>query len=252
MEMEVIEKQLNTITLPTESLCYDLQMRIHKLLKLHELVGVARIGGDRELFLDCVETAKKDTGSLLELLTDVVDTHRVMREGLPTFIGVFEAGSVLNSCNDFFRFITRNKQLSYICIGNLEGTYLGDECRICQMIFNVIDNAVKYNKIGGSILMEISKQQISSGYHWIKIKIRDTGVGISDEQKRNLFMPFAPMDQTDNGEYRRAGIGLSIAKYIVESMNGSIEIKSELSEGTEVILRFYLKRYEPVPSRRKM
>lgn len=100
--------------------------------------------------------------------------------------------------------------------------YMGDLCR------NLISNAVKYNKDGGKIFVNLS----SDGKN-CTLKVRDTGIGISQEDLPKIFQRFYVADKSRNKHISSTGLGLSIVKHIVTSMNGEIKVDSVLGEGSE-------------------
>lgn len=119
---------------------------------------------------------------------------------------------------------------------SFDPTVMADKMRIKQIFFNILSNAVKYTPSGGSIYIgtynvktDELKKQISMEY-----RIADTGIGMSEEFKEHVFEPFAQEDNEVSAELRGSGLGLSIAKHLVEQMGGTIQIESRKGEGTTV------------------
>lgn len=103
----------------------------------------------------------------------------------------------------------------------------GDEMRLSEAFLNVIENAVKYNKEGGSVLITAS----STGKEAV-VNIRDTGIGIAEENLNKIFERFCRVDAV--GEIDGSGLGLSIAKTIIEGHGGTIRMESGLGYGSTV------------------
>ena len=101
-----------------------------------------------------------------------------------------------------------------------------------QVIANVISNAVKYNRSGGRV--EVSA--FSEGGQ-VAVRVKDTGIGIPQEDIPRLFERFYRVDKARSRERGGTGLGLAIAKEIVEQHNGTIEVESQLDQGTVVTIR---------------
>ena len=105
-----------------------------------------------------------------------------------------------------------------------------DAIRLRQVIVNLTDNALKFTKQGS---VEISyKIKIDSENRIIIFRIKDTGIGMTDEQKEKIFSRFFKIENETDEIYRGAGLGLSISKNIVKLLGGKIWVKSELGKGS--------------------
>jgi signal transduction histidine kinase len=105
----------------------------------------------------------------------------------------------------------------------------GDEKRLHQVVLNLVNNAIKYNKPEGSVTVTVSVD--SKNEDFVRVKVRDTGRGISEQNQARLFEKFFRVAD-DEGYTKGTGLGLSIAKQIVEVHGGHIEVESELGVGT--------------------
>ncbi len=103
-----------------------------------------------------------------------------------------------------------------------------DPLRLRQVLINLLSNAIKYNRDGGRVAVSLARD--ASGTAW-EIEVRDTGLGIRAEQQAHLFEPFNRLDQARSG-VPGTGIGLSIARQLVEAMSGRIGYRSELGVGS--------------------
>ena len=101
--------------------------------------------------------------------------------------------------------------------------------KIRQVLLNLIDNAIKYTPEGGEI-----KVSILTKYNFVWVTVKDTGIGIPGKEVDRVFERFFRVDKTRSRDSGGTGLGLPIAKQIVEAHGGSIYLKSELEKGTEV------------------
>ena len=108
---------------------------------------------------------------------------------------------------------------------------IGNPDRVEQLLINLTENAIKYNKPGGSVTVQVFKSAEEAN-----ITISDTGIGIAEENLPRLFERFYRVDKGRSRQMGGTGLGLAIVKHIVRSMNGEIEVHSKLGEGTEFLI----------------
>jgi len=133
---------------------------------------------------------------------------------------------------------TKGLEINYSSITDIPD-FFGDRDRIEQVIINIVSNAIKYTPNGGKI-------DIFSGhlYDHIYLKIKDTGLGIPKKDLPRIFERFYRVDKARSREHGGTGLGLAIAKEIATAHGGDINITSEYGKGTEVIIKFILKKDE--------
>lgn len=116
----------------------------------------------------------------------------------------------------------------------------GDETRFRQILLNLVSNAVKFTHHG---TVDITCQcQFDYDNALITIAIKDTGIGMSDDTIERIFQPFCQADSSTSKEYGGTGLGLSITKQLVDLMNGSIKVESQLKIGSEFIVHLPFKQ----------
>lgn len=113
----------------------------------------------------------------------------------------------------------------------------GNRNRVEQLLVILIDNAIKYTPIGGDITVSL---MTASDKAFLSVK--DSGLGISDEDKEKIFGRFYRVDKVRSREQGGVGLGLNIARSIVEDHKGTIEVRSKLGEGSEFIIGFHTKK----------
>jgi len=111
--------------------------------------------------------------------------------------------------------------------GRLDGLALADHTRLHQVLLNLLSNAVKYNRIGGKVIVESTLMASD-----VRLCVRDTGRGMNAEQLAHLFEPFNRLGLDHDG-IEGSGIGMTIARALVEGMGGRIGVTSEAGRGTE-------------------
>ena len=121
-------------------------------------------------------------------------------------------------------------------IENVVHTHLiGDALQLRRIMVNLLTNAIKYNKPNGSIDMYVRELSIDESWATFEFEIKDTGIGMSENYiKNHLFTPFSQAKQDARTRYKGTGLGMSIVKGLVDKLNGTIEVKSELDVGTQI------------------
>ena len=104
---------------------------------------------------------------------------------------------------------------------------VGDRDRLKQVLLNLVDNALKYTPQGGEVTLSLTKDDA-----WVKISVRDTGIGIAPDDIPNLFGRFYRVDKARSRDAGGTGLGLAIAKSVVDAHNGKIMVESELGKGS--------------------
>ena len=102
---------------------------------------------------------------------------------------------------------------------------------VSEVVYNLCDNAIKYNHKGGSVDVSLSETDA-----YVKISVKDNGIGIAHAHQNRIFERFYRVDKSHSKEVGGTGLGLSIVKHDVNYLDGSIEIESNLGEGTTIVV----------------
>lgn len=167
---------------------------------------------------------------LLELINEVLDLARIESGRLELSPEPVALAGLAQECTALMRPQAEQKRiaLSITITGNDSGcTVLADRLRLRQVLLNLLSNGIKYNRAGGSLTLGC--QPVDSG--WLRITVRDDGIGIAPDFLPRLFMPFERFDSAYAGT-EGTGIGLALAKHLVEGMGGSIGVDSQEGQGS--------------------
>lgn len=118
---------------------------------------------------------------------------------------------------------------------------MGNPDRVKQLLINLIENAIKYNKVGGTVTVKV----LEDNEH-IHLSVSDTGIGVKEEHLKRLFERFYRVDKGRSRAMGGTGLGLAIVKHIVNSMGGFIEVSSKYGEGTEFLVTLMKAEEEPL------
>jgi signal transduction histidine kinase len=112
----------------------------------------------------------------------------------------------------------------------------GDPERLSQLLYILLDNAIKYTPNGGQVQLFLSAEG-----QQLCIKVQDTGIGIKPEDYNHIFERFYRADKSRSRQMGGHGLGLSIAKWIVETHGGNIQLESEVGKGSTFVIRIPLR-----------
>ncbi|MFW6005472.1 MAG: histidine kinase dimerization/phospho-acceptor domain-containing protein, partial [Desulfonatronovibrionaceae bacterium] len=184
-----------------------------------------------------VQLALQSSQRLTRLLSDILDLSRVESGRLKVIEKEFDLYQLCRTVMDTFKPSAREKGLDLPPpdLSKIPQILTGDETRLCQILFNLVGNAVKYTE-QGSVSLEIHSLSPFKNRHRLLFIIRDSGIGISSECQNSLFQPFVRDECAHVREYSGAGLGLSIVKRLVAVMKGSLCIDSQEGSGTAAYL----------------
>ena len=174
----------------------------------------------------------KESQRLLQLVEDVIQISQLDEEKTPY---TWEPVDVYQVCKNAFESLKEKaKRLNvhlYIC-----GEYMKMEAvrtLLEEAVYNVCDNAIKYNRNDGSVSVFLTQTAQE-----IQIVVKDTGVGIPKEDQDRVFERFYRVDKSHSKEIGGTGLGLSIVKHAVGALKGSVILRSEEGNGTEICMKF--------------
>lgn len=172
----------------------------------------------------------QNTQRLLRLVNQILDFRKIQFVNLK--VSEQEISTVVSTICDNFTDIALSQKNEYHFINEAEGVKLFfDEDCVDKILMNLLSNAFKYTPSGKSVTVKLTHDDKA-----VHIEVRDEGIGIPEEKKRNLFTRFASFNNDPSKP--STGIGLSMVKDLVDKHGASVEVESELGKGTSVVLTF--------------
>jgi PAS domain S-box-containing protein len=168
---------------------------------------------------------------LLQVINDILDLSKIEAGKIFLEINDFELARIIDQTCAIIsdRVVSKNLEL----IVNMQDTpafFRGDDMRLGQILLNILGNAVKFTEKGTiSVTVRVVDQRADNVL--LRFEVRDTGVGISQEQMNRLFRAFEQADNSTTRRFGGSGLGLAISKRLVEMMNGCIGVESEPDQG---------------------
>ena len=184
----------------------------------------------------------KRAGSLLlSLINDILDFSKIESGKMDIIPVDYDLGIMLSETIDMIRTKAEEKKLKLEL--NIEpdtpAHLHGDEVRIRQIITNIVTNAVKYTP-EGKVILTVSGKKVSEEAVQLYVSVKDTGIGIKEEDIGRLFESFQRVDESRNRNIEGTGLGLSITMCLLNLMGSRLEVESTYGEGSDFY--FYLKQ----------
>ena len=199
---------------------------------------------EKEKVLDYINKIKSSSAFLLSLINYVLEMARIESGKVVLRTETRCLTELINSLTDVFEPEVRKKQITYSCKMDIKHQYvMGDETKVREIFINIIGNSLKYTQKGGMVSVKVTEiPSEKEGYTSYKIVIEDNGIGMSEEYLPHIFEEFSREKTSTESKVTGTGLGLPIVKSLVTLMGGSIEVESQLGEGTKttVILPFQI------------
>ena len=189
---------------------------------------------DLEKQKECRDKVKEAAGFLINLVNSILDMNK-LESGTTTLEHTpFDLITVLQEVNGVARMNADLRGLT-ISVDHSKIKHrklLGSPLHLKQILQNIDGNAIKYNRVGGSIFFSTEEVACEGGKATYKFRCSDTGRGMSKSFLSHVFEPFAQEDSSARTSYMGTGLGMPIAKHLTEMMGGNIAVESELNVGT--------------------
>ncbi len=183
---------------------------------------------------DYVEKAGNATHSLLSIINNILDLSKIEAGKVEMEAIDFKLSDVLRRLADVLGGVLSKKDIEFAIVSPLDipDNLVGDPTRLGQILLNFANNAVKFTETG-SVVVAVEDAGRGEDTVSLRFAIRDTGIGMTAEQRDKLFQPFTQADTSTTRKFGGTGLGLTISKQFVELMGGQVTVLSEPGEGSE-------------------
>ena len=213
---------------------------------MNAIVGMTAIAtahiDDRKQVRNCLRKITLSSKHLLGLINDVLDMSKIESGKLTLTTEQISLKEVVEGIVNIMQPQVKTKKQTFdIHVENIftENVWC-DGIRLNQVLLNLLSNATKYTPEGGSIQLSLSEEASpkGEGHVRIHIKVKDNGIGMSPDFLKRIYESYSRADGARIHKTEGAGLGMAITKYIVDAMEGTIDIQSEPDKGTEFLLMF--------------
>lgn len=176
-------------------------------------------------------TIRAEGYRLLTLIDSIIKLSKIEEAEYNKDFNIIDIYDIGKNTMETLNFIAVEKNIDLSLQG--KSTFInGNKDMIKELIYNLLDNGIKYTPSGGIVNLEIKSEDT-----WAIIKVTDTGIGIPDSQQNRIFERFYTVDKSRSKNTKSTGLGLSIVKHIIEQHHGNIKLTSKINKGTEIIIK---------------
>ena len=206
-----------------DNVAHDLRSPLTRIRGIAEmtLMGKESISEYNEMAASTIEECDKLI-EIINTMMDITETEAGVNQFKSEPIDIVKL--VLSAC-DLFDPIAKEKEIQLITVLPEKLTISGDRSKMQRLITNLLENAIKFNKVGGTVTISVKQEN-----QLVNIQIEDTGVGIPEEELPHIFERFYRCDRSRS--LAGIGLGLSLAKVIARAFNGDIRVKSAIDRGS--------------------
>ncbi len=214
------------------NMSHEIRTPLNGIVGFTELLKDTGLKEEQSEFIDIIE---KSSENLLEIINNILDLSKIESNKIEIENILFNPIEEFESAIDVYAVKAGEKHIDLGCFvdPSLEHPIKGDPTKIKEVIINLLSNAVKFTSNSGFININIRKTKSEeAGKIAIKFEIQDSGIGITGEQKANIFEAFSQADTSITRKYGGTGLGLTISYRFIELMGGQLDLHSEVGNGT--------------------
>ncbi|BAF72789.1 ATP-binding protein [Sulfurovum sp. NBC37-1] len=225
------------------NMSHEIRTPLNGIVGFTQLLKSTNPTPDQEEFITVIENS---SDNLLAIVNDILDLSKIKADKIELESIPFNAIEKFESAIESYgaRAAEKDIELGVFIDPGLPTPLIGDPTKISQIIVNLISNAIKFTSTHGSIDVRIEKMNETEENVTMKFSVRDTGIGITEEQKDKIFDPFSQADVSTSRKYGGTGLGLAISVKLTAFMGGELDIESEEGEGSVFFFSLTLQKGE--------
>jgi hypothetical protein len=205
---------------------------MNAVIGVAQLLEATKLNSSQQHYINLLKNSGK---LLLGIINDILDYAKITSGNIELEKTPFNLPKLLSSTHQILSTNVQNKDIDLIfdIDQDIPSWIEGDPIRLQQILFNLLSNAIKFTHHGSVRLQAKRVFQVDRNTVKLQIIISDTGIGLNKEKIKYVFSAFHQADASTTRKYGGTGLGLAISKQLIEIMNGSINVNSQLGKGTQ-------------------
>ncbi|HTY36804.1 MAG TPA: response regulator, partial [Bacteroidota bacterium] len=215
------------------SMSHELRTPLNAIIGYSEMVMEEMSDAGQMGYQEDIERIRTAGKHLLGLINDVLDLSKIEAGKMELYLEEFDLSSLIKEVSATVQPLMEKNGNTFVVNFSREMPSLRlDVTKVRQILFNLISNASKFTQRGTITLSCSTSPASGEATSTLKLKVSDTGIGLTDEQKGRLFQEFTQADSSTTRKYGGTGLGLAITKRFAEMMHGSVTVDSVFNQGT--------------------
>lgn len=229
---ELIEKNSRDKTRLMATISHELRTPLNGIIGLSRILLEGELSHQQREYLKTINISAVSLG---HIFSDIIDLEKIDSRRIELFNTEVEFTQIISNISHFANLMAEQKKLKFYIryADDLPEFIVVDNARLSQILWNLVNNAVKFTPEGGEIFLNVVRYD-NDHFGFI---LKDTGIGIAKQEQRKIFAMFYQAESADKQKAQGSGIGLAISKRISRLMGGDLTVESELGKGATFTLR---------------
>lgn len=213
---------------------HEIRTPLNAITGMAYLLKKTEISLTQSMYIDRITQA---SSNMLSIINDLLDFSKIEAGKVELEITSFDMDQVIQHVVNIISYKIEEQEIGFKLSKDplVPNWFFGDSKRIEQILLNVLNNSAKFTSTG-EVSLDIKLVAKENDKYHLAFSVQDTGIGMTEDQVKNLFVPFTQGDSSINRRFGGSGLGLSIVKNLVEMMGGRIKAYSTLGEGSTFII----------------